>query len=73
MQAGVEAERTLDDLSVANEQLRVDLEKWKEAKDKELGKVMGTFADNHINHHTKVLILTRDSGTGIWICHASGP
>lgn len=50
----MEAERTLDDLSVANEELRVDVEKWKEAKDKEMAELMTTFADNHINYHTKV-------------------
>ncbi len=53
-QAGVEAERTLDDLSIANEQLRVDIEKWKDAKDGEIASLMTTFADNHINHHRKV-------------------
>lgn len=51
--AGVEAERTLDDLSIANEQLRVDIEKWKDAKDGEIASLMTTFADNHINHHRK--------------------
>lgn len=50
----MEAERTLDDLSIANEQLRVDVEKWREAKDKEMAKLMTTFADNHINYHRKV-------------------
>ena len=50
----MEAERTLDDLSIANEQLRVDIEKWKEAKNKELGKVMSVFADNHIAYHQRV-------------------
>ena len=54
MQAGVEAERTLDDLSVANEQLRVDIEKWREAKNREMGQLMQTFADNHITYHQKV-------------------
>ena len=50
----MEAERTLDDLSIANEQLRVDVEKWKEEKDKDITNLMTTFADNHINHHQKV-------------------
>jgi hypothetical protein len=50
----VEAERTLDDLSVANEQLRVDVEKWKEAKDEEMVKLMTTFSNNHISYHNKV-------------------
>ena len=53
----MEAERTLDDLSIANEQLRVDIEKWKEAKNKELGKVMSVFADNHIAYHQKVWLV----------------
>ena len=53
----MEAERTLDDLSIANEQLRVDIEKWKETKNKELGKVMSVFADNHIAYHQKVWLV----------------
>ena len=53
----MEAERTLDDLSIANEQLRVDIEKWKEAKNKELGKVMSVFADNHIAYNQKVWLV----------------
>ena len=53
----MEAERTLDDLSIANKQLRVDIEKWKEAKNKELGKVMSVFADNHIAYHQKVCLV----------------
>jgi len=50
----VEAERSLDELSVANEKLRVDIEKWTDAKDKELGGAMTDWANNNVNYHNKV-------------------
>ncbi len=53
-QAVMEADRTLDNLTIANEKLRVDIEKWKEAKDQEISNLCCTFADNHIDYHQKV-------------------
>ena len=55
-QVGVEAERSLDELSVANEKLRVDIEKWTEAKDRELGELMTHWASNNISYHNKVTV-----------------
>ena len=51
------ADKTLDDLSRANEELRVDIDKWKEAKDRELSALMRKVADDHINFHQKVTAL----------------
>ena len=53
-QAVVEADRTLDNLTIANEKLRVDIEKWTDAKDQEVSDLCCTFADNHIDYHQKV-------------------
>ena len=50
---GVAAEKALDNLAQANEALRVDIEKWREAKDIELGVVMRRVADGHIKYHQK--------------------
>ena len=50
----MEAERSLDEQSVANEKLRVDIEKWTDAKDRELRDMMTHWASNHINYHSKV-------------------
>ena len=50
----MEAERSLDELSVANEKLRVDIEKWTDAKDRELRDMMTHWAGNHVNYHNKV-------------------
>lgn len=52
--AGVLAETALDKLTQANEQLRVDVEKWQEAKDIQWSAVMREWAGNHINYHQKV-------------------
>ena len=54
MQAGVAAERSLDALTRANEQLRVDVEKWHEATNKEMSQLMREVADNHVEYHQKV-------------------
>ena len=54
IQAVVDADRTLDNLAIANEKLRVDIEKWKEAKDHEMSELCTTFADNHISYHKRV-------------------
>lgn len=54
MQAGIAAERSLDAMTQANEQLRVDLEKWHEATNKEMSQLMREVADNHIGYHQKV-------------------
>lgn len=54
MQAGIAAERSLDAMTQANEQLRVDLEKWHEAANKEMSQLMREVADNHIGYHQKV-------------------
>ena len=54
LQIGVAAEKALDNLAQANEALRVDIEKWREAKDIELGVVMRRVADGHIKYHQKV-------------------
>ena len=48
------ADKALDDLSQANEELRVDIDKWKEAKDREVSSLMRKVADDHINFHQKV-------------------
>ena len=48
------ADKALDDLSQANEELRVDIDKWKEAKDKEVSSLMRKVSDDHINFHQKV-------------------
>ena len=56
MQAGLAAERALDGLSQANEQLRVDIEKWHEAKNREVSKLMRQVSDNHVNYHQKVSV-----------------
>jgi len=52
--AGIAAERSLDAMTQANEQLRVDLEKWHEAANKEMSQLMREVADNHIGYHQKV-------------------
>ena len=49
------AEKAQDELSQANEQLRVDVEKWHEAKNKEVCQFMRQFANNHMEYHQKVL------------------
>ena len=54
LQASVLADKALDDLSQANEELRVDIDKWKEAKDKEVSSLMRKVSDDHINFHQKV-------------------
>lgn len=41
-------------MTQANEQLRVDLEKWHEATNKEMSQLMREVADNHIGYHQKV-------------------
>ena len=72
-QAVVEADRTLDNLTIANEKLRVDIEKWQEAKDQEMASLCSTFADNHINYHQKVCTLPlsmRGKGEGLQ-CHVT--
>jgi len=51
--AGIAAERSLDAMTQANEQLRVDLEKWHEATNKEMSQLMREVADNHIGYHQK--------------------
>ena len=48
------ADRALDSLSQANEELRVDIDKWKEAKDREINRLMRKVSDDHINFHQKV-------------------
>lgn len=48
------AEKAHDELSQANEQLRVDIEKWHEAKNKEVCQFMRQFATNHREYHQKV-------------------
>lgn len=56
MQAGVAAERSLDALTRANEKLRVDVEKWHEATNKEMSQLMREVADNHVEYHQKVCV-----------------
>lgn len=53
-QVGLAAEKAHDELSQANEQLRVDIEKWHEAKNKEVCQFMRQFATNHREYHQKV-------------------
>ena len=43
-------------MSKANEELRVDVEKWHEAKNKEVCQIMRQAADNHIDYHQKVTL-----------------
>lgn len=52
--AGVVAETALDKLTQANEQLRVDIEKWHEAKNIQWSAVMREWAGHHVNYHQKV-------------------
>ncbi|CAI8023502.1 Sorting nexin-30 [Geodia barretti] len=47
------AEKAQDQLSRANEELRVDVEKWHEAKNKEVCQFMRQFASNHVDYHQK--------------------
>lgn len=53
---GLAAEKAQDQLSQANEQLRVDIEKWHEAKNKEICQFMRQFATNHMEYHQKVCL-----------------
>ena len=48
------AEKAQDTLSQANEELRVDVENWHEAKNKEVCQFMRQFASNHVDYHQKV-------------------
>lgn len=50
---GLAAEKALDNLSQANEQLRVDIEKWHEAKNREISSLMRQVADHHVDYHEK--------------------
>ena len=50
----MEAENALDLLTKANEGLRVDTEKWLEAKDYQWLALMQEWAGYHINFHRKV-------------------
>ena len=54
LQSSVMADKALDELSRANEELRVDIDKWKEAKDREINSLMRKVADDHINFHQQV-------------------
>ena len=54
LQLGFAAEKAQDQLSQANEQLRVDVEKWHGAKNKEVCQLMRQFATNHMEYHQKV-------------------
>lgn len=56
MQAGIAAERSLDALTRANEQLRVDIENWHEATNREMSQLMRGVADNHVEYHQKVCV-----------------
>ena len=53
-QLGVTAEHTQDKLAQANEQLRVDVEKWKESKDSEVKQIFLNWTSNQILYHEKV-------------------
>ena len=39
----------------ANEQLRVDIEKWMESKDEQMGDIFRSWSDNYIQYHEKVI------------------
>ena len=39
---------------MANEMLRVDIEKWREAKNVEMRRLMVQSADDHVQYHQKV-------------------
>lgn len=54
---GVRAESAQDSLTQANEQLRVDIEKWQETKDVQWSGVMQSWANNHVDYHKKVCIV----------------
>lgn len=54
LQVELAAEKAQDQLSQANEELRVDMEKWHEAKNKEVCQFMRQFASNHVDYHQKV-------------------
>ena len=54
LQVELAAKKAQDQLSQANEELRVDVEKWHEAKNKEVCQLMRQFANNHVEYHQKV-------------------
>ena len=54
LQIGVTAEQAQDSMTQANEQLRVDVEKWKSSKDKELAEILVNWSDNQIQYHERV-------------------
>lgn len=66
------SERNVDELSRANEELRVDIDKWKEAKDREMNKLMKKVADNHIDFHQKVSTTIVTLCTGLCVCVCFG-
>ena len=51
------AKQATEQLSKANEQLRVDVSQWHEAKNKEVSHFMRQFAANHMDYHQKVSAL----------------
>jgi len=66
-QASLEADKALDDLSQANEMLRVDIEKWGGSKDREVATLMKNVANDHIDYHQKVSIFHVHVYTHIYI------
>ena len=67
LQLGFAAEKAQDQLSQANEQLRVDVEKWHGAKNKEVCQLMRQFATNHMEYHQKVYTTTHWRPCYVWI------
>jgi hypothetical protein len=51
---GVVTEQAQDQLAHANEQLRVDIEKWKESKDEDLKDMFLNWSSNHIHYHERM-------------------
>ena len=48
------AEHAQDELMKSNEQLRVDIEKWLESKDIQLGEIFRNWSDNYVQYHERV-------------------
>lgn len=45
-----------DKLAQSNEQLRVDMEKWKELKDDEMKQIFTNWSSNQLQYHERVSV-----------------
>ncbi len=53
----------------ANEQLRVDIEKWMESKDEQMGDIFKSWSDNYIQYHEKVIEINNAMYTHVLHVH----